>query len=79
MAVSHVTHYLFPRDVKPDNMLLDVRGHMKLADFGTCMRVDEDGLIRSSTAVGTPDYISPEVEDYLLCTCFLKFSNYQLT
>ncbi|KAL5261605.1 hypothetical protein ACHWQZ_G007336 [Mnemiopsis leidyi] len=49
------------RDVKPDNMLLDVRGHMKLADFGTCMKVDEDGLIRSSTAVGTPDYISPEV------------------
>ena len=42
-------------------MLLDVRGHMKLADFGTCMKVDEDGLIRSSTAVGTPDYISPEV------------------
>ena len=49
------------RDVKPDNMLLDVRGHMKLADFGTCMKVDDDGLIRSSTAVGTPDYISPEV------------------
>ena len=42
-------------------MLLDVRGHMKLADFGTCMKVDADGLIRSSTAVGTPDYISPEV------------------
>ena len=52
---------VFLRDVKPDNMLLDVRGHMKLADFGTCMKVDEDGLIRSSTAVGTPDYISPEV------------------
>ena len=34
---------------------------MKLADFGTCMKVDDDGLIRSSTAVGTPDYISPEV------------------
>ena len=29
------------RDVKPENMLLDGRGHLKLADFGTCMKVDK--------------------------------------
>ncbi|XP_066926217.1 rho-associated protein kinase 2-like isoform X1 [Clytia hemisphaerica] len=49
------------RDIKPDNMLLDRTGHIKLADFGTCMKMDKDGLVRSDTAVGTPDYISPEV------------------
>ncbi|XP_052466706.1 rho-associated protein kinase 1 isoform X3 [Carassius gibelio] len=49
------------RDVKPDNMLVDKAGHLKLADFGTCMKVNKDGMVRCDTAVGTPDYISPEV------------------
>lgn len=35
-------------------MLLDKFGHLKLTDFGTCMAMDDDGLVRSNSAVGTP-------------------------
>ncbi|XP_063491381.1 serine/threonine-protein kinase MRCK gamma isoform X5 [Symphalangus syndactylus] len=49
------------RDVKPDNVLLDVNGHIRLADFGSCLRLNTNGMVDSSVAVGTPDYISPEI------------------
>lgn len=50
------------RDIKPDNCLINAKGHLKVTDFGTAIKVDpSDGQIRCSTAVGTPDYISPEV------------------
>ncbi|XP_048840937.1 serine/threonine-protein kinase MRCK alpha-like isoform X4 [Brienomyrus brachyistius] len=56
----HQLHYVH-RDIKPDNILMDVNGHIRLADFGSCLKLMEDGTVQSSVAVGTPDYISPEI------------------
>lgn len=39
------------RDIKPDNVLLDVNGHIRLADFGSCLRMMEDGTVRTTLPV----------------------------
>ncbi|KAL1124457.1 hypothetical protein AAG570_001083, partial [Ranatra chinensis] len=62
LAISSIHNLRYVhRDIKPDNVLLDANGHIRLADFGSCLKLFEDGTVQSNVAVGTPDYISPEI------------------
>jgi tetratricopeptide (TPR) repeat protein len=65
-AVAHAhSRLVIHRDLKPNNILVDTRGQVRLLDFGIAKLVEGEGteetaLTRAAGHVLTPEYASPE-------------------
>jgi CheY-like chemotaxis protein len=60
LAVAHA-HGVIHRDIKPQNLLLDAEGVLKVMDFGVARLAERStSLTEAGLVIGTPAYMSPE-------------------
>jgi serine/threonine-protein kinase len=59
LSAAHAAR-LVHRDVKPQNVLVDMEGRGKVTDFGIARSLEAQGLTAAGRVLGTTDYVSPE-------------------
>jgi eukaryotic-like serine/threonine-protein kinase len=59
LAAAHEVGVIH-RDIKPQNIIIETTGGLKVMDFGIARLTQERGMTATGTVVGTPDYMSPE-------------------
>ena len=59
LAAAHEAGVIH-RDIKPQNILIEPSGGLKIMDFGIARLTEDRGMTATGTVIGTPDYMSPE-------------------
>ena len=58
LAINHLhKKKIIYRDIKPENVMVSVKGYIKIIDFGTVKEIED----RTSTVIGTSHYMAPEI------------------